>query len=144
MLFLIILSLLIHNGWLCKQHKMSFSMSSTISVIKLTGWSMKAYVSDIYVLRNSVIRPSFSFFSFFLFFLSTFYCTTESTPWVNNAAGLHCATQLSKPVLNTSKIHYYRFSYKNRHFSNLCSVLLFFLNILNSISKAALICIWQE
>ncbi len=53
------------------------------------------------------------------FFFSTFYYTTESTPWVSNAAGLHCATQLSKPVLNTSKIHYYRFSYKNRNFSNI-------------------------
>ncbi len=41
------------------------------------------------------------FVCFFLFFVFlTFYYTTESTtPWVNNAARLHCATQLSKPVL---------------------------------------------
>ncbi len=51
---------------------------------------------------------------------ATFYYTTESTPWVSNAVGLHCATQLSKPVLHTSYIHYYRFSYKNRNVLYTC------------------------
>ncbi len=79
---------------------------------------MVYFISKSYLLKK--IGVFFVFFS-----LSTCYYTTESTPWVSNAAGLHCATQLSKPVLNTSNIHYYRFSYKNRNFSNLCSVLFF-------------------
>ncbi len=51
-----------------------------------------------------------------IYFFSTFYYTTESTPWVSNAGGLYCATQLSKLVLNISNIHYYTFSYENRNF----------------------------
>ncbi len=64
-------------------------------------------------------RMGFFFFQIFIIHLSP-------TPQVSNTAGLNCATQLSKPVLNTSNIHYYRFSYKNINFSNFCSCVVIF------------------
>ncbi len=76
-----------------------------------------------------------------LSFFPTIYYTTESTPCVSKAAGLHCAPQLYQPVLNTSNIHYYRFSYKNKTFPNLfffffyISVILFFRLVYSAFGK---------
>ncbi len=60
----------------------------------------------------------------FMSLFSTVYYTTESTPWTSYAAGLHCATQLSKPVIKTSIINCYRLSYKITKFQTyvLCYV----------------------
>ncbi len=83
------------------------------------------------VVGNGAVYCFYIYNQFFLLlFFLTFYYTTETTSWVSNAAALHCAAQLSKAVFNISDIHYYRFSYKNRMFSNLCSVFLFCLHII--------------
>ncbi len=78
------------------------------------------------------------FYIFFSSFFPIFYYITESTPWVSNAAGLNY------PSLSLIVVTYIFIDSNTKLEIFQTYVLCGFLYILNSISKAALICIGKH